>query len=72
MVLLLDKHGDYRPCLSLLAVRETERLLRLQHWRFLLSIPIALTQYLPWATLASGNCRWLPFLGLEKWQAAEK
>ena len=27
-VLLLEKHGEYRPYLSLLAVRETERLLR--------------------------------------------
>ncbi len=28
VVLLLEKHGEYRPYLSLLAVRETERLLR--------------------------------------------
>ena len=28
VVLLLDKYGDYRPDISLLAVRETERLLR--------------------------------------------
>ena len=28
VVLLLEKHGEYRPCLSLLAVRETEGLLR--------------------------------------------
>ena len=34
MVLLLDNLGDYRPCLSLLAVRETERLLRVPYWRF--------------------------------------
>ncbi len=27
-VLLLDKHGEYRPCLSLLAIRESERWLR--------------------------------------------
>ena len=40
MVLLLDKHGDYRPCLSLLAVRETERLLRVTIAGFLLALPI--------------------------------
>jgi hypothetical protein len=30
VVLLLEKYGDYRPDISLLAVRETERLLRVQ------------------------------------------
>ena len=42
MVLLLDKHGDYRPCLSLLAVRETERLLRVTIAGFLLALPVLL------------------------------
>src|SRR5438270_417674 len=26
-IMLLDRHGEYRPCMSLLWVRETERLL---------------------------------------------
>ena len=68
MVLLLDKHGDYRPCLSLLAVRETERLLRVTALAFLLVIPIALTQYLPWGTLGLTIALAPLLLGLEKWQ----
>ena len=39
VVLLLDKCGDYRPDVSLLAVRETERLLRVA----VTSIPLGLT-----------------------------
>ena len=42
MVLLLDKYGDYRSCLSLLAVRETERLLRVTIAGFLLALPVML------------------------------
>lgn len=40
-VLLLEKHGEYRPYLSLLAVRETERLLRVWVECFLLAVPVA-------------------------------
>jgi exopolysaccharide biosynthesis polyprenyl glycosylphosphotransferase len=68
MVLLLDKHGDYRPCLSLLAVRETERLLRVTALTFLLASPIACVQYLPAATLGLTIALAPVFLGLEKWQ----
>ena len=68
MVLLLDKHDDYRPCLSLLAVRETERLLRVSVLGFLLAIPIAFTEYLPWATLAVAIVLAPVILALEKWQ----
>ena len=68
MVLLLDKHGDYRPCLSLLAVRETERLLRVTVVASLLAIPFAFTQYLPWATLALAIALTPLFLGLQKWE----
>ena len=40
-VLLLEKNGDYRPYLSLLAVKETERLLRVTAESFLIAVPIA-------------------------------
>ncbi len=40
IVLLLEKHGDYQPWLSLLAVRETERLLRVTISGVLLAVPI--------------------------------
>ncbi len=39
VVLLLEKHGEYRPYLSLLAVRETERLLRVGAECLLLLLP---------------------------------
>ena len=71
MVLLLDKHGDYRPCLSLLAVRETERLLRVTIAGFLLALPIllAVTKIDPAHRYRTGpghgaHCYW----PLEKWQ----
>jgi exopolysaccharide biosynthesis polyprenyl glycosylphosphotransferase len=42
VVLLLEKHGEYRPYLSLLAVRETERLLRVGAECFFIALPVAL------------------------------
>ncbi len=42
VVLLLEKHGEYRPYLSLLAVRETERLLRVGAECFLIALPAVL------------------------------
>ena len=39
VVLLLEKHGEYRPYLSLLAVRETERLLRVGAECLLVALP---------------------------------
>ena len=53
MVLLLEKRGDYRPCLSLLAVRETERLLRVTVSGFLLGLPllVAITKTVPRTTV---------------------
>ncbi len=41
VVLLLEKHGEYRPYLSLLAVRETERMLRVGVECFLIALPAA-------------------------------
>src|SRR5271169_3160047 len=70
MVLLLDKHGDYRPCLSLLAVRETERLLRATISGFLLATPILLaaTRSIPRTAIGLSLVTVPLFLGLEKWQ----
>ena len=67
MVLLLDKHGDYRPCLSLLAVRETERLLRVTGLLLFLAIPIALTRVVPRTLLALALVQMPVMLALEKW-----
>ncbi len=39
VVLLLEKHGEYRPYLSLLAVRETERMLRVGAECLLVALP---------------------------------
>ncbi len=41
VVLLLEKHGEYRPFLSLLAVRETERMLRVGAECLLVALPFA-------------------------------
>ena len=70
MVLLLDKHGDYRPCLSLLAVRETERLLRVTIAGFLLALPIllAVTKSIPRTAIALALVTVPLLLALEKWQ----
>jgi exopolysaccharide biosynthesis polyprenyl glycosylphosphotransferase len=69
MVLMLDKHGDYRPCLSLLAVRETERLLRVTIAGFLLALPILLlaTKSIPRAAVALALVTVPMLLALEKW-----
>jgi exopolysaccharide biosynthesis polyprenyl glycosylphosphotransferase len=70
MVLLLDKHGDYRPCLGLLAVRETERLLRVTITGFLLALPIliAATTSIPRTAIALALVMVPLFLAAEKWQ----
>ena len=70
MVLLLEKYGDYRPCLSLLAVRETERLLRVACTGALLGLPIlmALTKPTPWGAIILALATVPVLLALEKWQ----
>src|SRR5208283_6227724 len=40
-VILLERHGGYRPYVSLLAVRETERILRVTVESFLLALLVA-------------------------------
>ena len=71
MVLLLDKHGDYRPCLSLLAVKETERLLRVTIAGFLLALPILMVvaNSIPHTAIALALVVTPLLLALEKWQA---
>jgi exopolysaccharide biosynthesis polyprenyl glycosylphosphotransferase len=73
MVLLLDKHGDYRPCLSLLAVRETERLLRVTISGFLLALPIllAVTKSVPRTLIALALVTVPLLLAAEKWLVQE-
>ncbi len=70
IVLLLDKHGDYRPCLSLLAVRETERLLRVTFAGGLMAAPIllAVTKSIPHTAIGLAMVMVPLMLALEKWQ----
>jgi len=70
VVLLLDKYGDYRPCLSLLAVRETERLLRVACVGALLGLPVlgALTKSTPRGAIALAAVVVPLLLAWEKWQ----
>ena len=73
LVLLLEKSGDYRPCLSLLAVRETERLLRVSLTGFLLGLPalVAVTRTVPRSIVVLAAVL-VPFaLAVEKWQTQE-
>src|SRR5271165_6032951 len=69
-VLLLERYGDYRPCLSLLAVRETERLLRVTLWGFGLALFSTAAAASGVARSAGGLAAMLVpvVLALEKWQ----
>ncbi len=70
IVLLLEKHGDYQPWLSLLAVRETERLLRVTISGVLLAVPImVVTGTLPAAMIALSMLMLPLFMAVEKMQA---
>lgn len=70
MVLLLEKHGDYRRCLSLLAVRETERLLRVTMAGVSLALPMLLvaTGTVPRTMFGLAAVIVPLILALEKWQ----
>ncbi len=70
-VFLLERHGGYRPCLSLLAIRETERVLRVTLQTFSLVLVAA---YLCRAGASRLSIAFavvlVPlFLTLEKWEA---
>lgn len=69
-VFLLERHGGYRTCLSLLAIRETERVLRVTLQAFSLAL---VTAYLAHAgasrlSIVFGVVLVPLFLTLEKWQ----
>lgn len=71
-VFLLERHGGYRPAVSLLAIRETERILRVTLQAFLLA---ALAVYFCAAPISRlAFCVTLVtvplFLSLEKWEAS--
>jgi len=69
LVLLLDKHGAYRPCVSLLAVRETERLLRSVVTSSLVTVLalLAVTRQVPRRQVLATVALAVVFLMVEKW-----
>jgi len=71
LVWLLEVYGFYRPCLSLLAVRETERLLRATASGALIALPILalLAKLLPLRPLALATVLAPLCVAVERWQA---
>jgi exopolysaccharide biosynthesis polyprenyl glycosylphosphotransferase len=69
-VFLLERHGGYRPSVSLLAIRETERILRVTLQAFLLAVLAAYFFATPVSRLAfSLSLVTVPLsLTLEKWE----
>jgi len=69
-VFLLERHGGYRPCLSLLAIRETERVLRVTLQAFSLALVVAYLAHAGASRLGIvfGLVLVPLFLTLEKWQ----
>ena len=69
-VFLLERHGGYRPCLSLLAIRETERVLRVTLQSFALALVVVYLAEEPVSRWTIGLAALLVpvFLVLEKWQ----
>lgn len=70
-VFLLERHGGYRPCVSLLAIRETERTLRVTLQTFALGLVGMYLLHVPLSHLAFGIALiTVPFfLTVEKWEA---
>ncbi len=69
-VVLLERHGGYRTCQSLLAVRETERILRVSLESLLLTLLVAHFSALPLSRLVIAYVAVaVPiFVTLEKWE----
>jgi exopolysaccharide biosynthesis polyprenyl glycosylphosphotransferase len=67
---LLERHGGYRPCLSLLAIRETERVLRVTLQAFSIALVTAWLCRIPVPrTMVAIALPSLPlFLTIEKWE----
>jgi len=70
-VFLLERHGGYRPCLSLLAIRETERVLRVTLQSFSIALVAAYLAHAGTSRLSAGVAVVLVplLLTLEKWEA---
>jgi len=69
-VFLLERHGGYRPCLSLLGIRETERVLRVTLQTFLIALVTASLLRLPVSRISVAIALLLAplLLILEKWE----
>ena len=69
-VFLLDRHGGYRPCVSLLAIRETERILRVTLQAFSIALIAAYFFKATPSRLALGLVVALVplFVTFEKWE----
>lgn len=70
-VFLLERHGGYRPCVSLLAIRETERVLRVTLQSFSVALVAAYFSLVHISRLALGLTVVLVplFVTVEKWEA---
>ena len=69
-VFLLDRHGGYLPCVSLLAIRETERILRVTLQAFAVALATVYFSLASLSRLALGLVLTLVplFVSLEKWE----
>src|ERR1700733_8432366 len=69
-VFLLERHGGYRPCVSLLAIRETERILRVTLQSFAIVIVAAYFSFAHISRPALGLILVLVpvFVIFEKWE----
>jgi exopolysaccharide biosynthesis polyprenyl glycosylphosphotransferase len=69
-VFLFDRHGGYRPCVSLLAIRETERILRVTLQAFAIALIAAYFFRVTPSRLALGLVAALVplFVTFEKWE----
>lgn len=69
-VFLLERHGGYRPCLSLLGIRETERVLRVTLQAFLVALVTASLLRIPVSRISVAIALLLSplLLILEKWE----
>jgi len=69
-VILLERHGGYRPCVSLLAIRETERVLRVTLQTFAAALGAAYFSLTHVSRLAVGLALVLVplFVTFEKWE----
>src|SRR5208283_4345494 len=69
-VFLLERHGGYRPCLSLLGIRETERVLRVTLQAFLIALVTASLLRIPVSRISVAIALLVSplLLMLEKWE----